>query len=72
MDERQDVIGFLGGDGVLYCSQACVHKVGHSAGREVDQDEYDALIGENSTRSGTTCPGCGADFPVDWPDREPS
>jgi hypothetical protein len=72
VDEQENVIGFLGSDGVLYCSQACAHGHGQAGGYEVDQDEYDTLLGENSLAAETTCPGCGAEFPVEWPEREPS
>ena len=72
VEEQLDVIGFLGSDGVLYCSQACAHRHGQSAGYEVDQDQYNSLLGEDSVGAGTICPGCGAEFPVEWPEREPS
>jgi Prokaryotic metallothionein len=72
VEEQRETMGFLGTDGVLYCSQACARRHGQSAGCAVDQDEYDGLLGEDSLAVGTLCPGCGAEFPVEWPEREPS
>lgn len=72
MDEQDDAIGFLATDGVLYCSRTCAVKREQLAGYEVDQDEYESLLGEGSLPPGTVCPGCGAEFAVSWPEREPS
>ncbi|HEU5250529.1 MAG TPA: hypothetical protein VFW15_11135 [Thermoanaerobaculia bacterium] len=74
MNDEQDVIGFLGSDGVLYCSRACASRLGVSAGYEVDQDEYESLV-ESESLQGVgvgLCPGCGAEFIVTWPEREPN
>jgi hypothetical protein len=72
MDEQEGVIGFLGSDGVLYCSKACALRQGSFTGYEVDQDEYDSLVEGESLSAGGLCPDCGAEFAVSWPDREPN
>ena len=72
MDDREDVIGFLGSDGVLYCSGACALQRGSDAGFEVDQDEFESLVESESLSAGGLCPECGAEFAVSWPDREPN
>jgi hypothetical protein len=72
MDEQQlGAIGFLAQNGVLYCSQACARAQGHSEGAEVDQDEYDSLVEDERLAAVTVCPGCGAEFAIDWPERGP-
>ncbi|MGH9367096.1 MAG: hypothetical protein ACRD3M_05410 [Thermoanaerobaculia bacterium] len=74
MEEEQGVIGFLANDGVLYCSKACATREGKRRGREVDQEEYEALLAGEDLPWGSLCPGCYAEFPVVWPesDRLPS
>ena len=71
MDD-QDVIGFLGSDGVLYCSKACALRQGSFSGYEVDQDDYESLLEGGSLSAGGLCSGCGAEFAVSWPNREPN
>ncbi len=71
VDEQADEIGFLGSDGVLYCSRACALRKGFT-GYEVDQDEYESLVEGESVSAGGLCPGCGAEFAISWPDREQS
>jgi hypothetical protein len=73
MNDERDVIGFLGSDGVLYCSPACASRLGVAGGYQVDQDEYESLI-ESESLQGVgvgLCPGCGTEFIVAWPEREP-
>ena len=75
MGNERDVseaIGFLSSDGVLYCSLACASNHGISVGYDVDQDEYESLIESESLQAVGLCPGCGAEFPVSWPEREPN
>ena len=72
MNEEREVIGFLAADGVLYCSEACARRKGKSGGNEVDQDEYDSLVENGAAGAGAVCPGCGAEFPVEWAERERS
>lgn len=69
MDERQEVIGYLTDDGVLYCSRECPGAK-KRAGREVDQDEYEALVEGGGLVPESVCPGCGAEFSVQWPEDE--
>jgi hypothetical protein len=71
-EDVSDVIGFLSSDGVLYCSQACASSHGVSAGYDVDQDEYEALVVSESLEAVSLCPGCGSEFTVSWLDREPN
>jgi hypothetical protein len=72
MDESENVIGFLGENGVLYCSRECSSRGGQTSGSEIDQDEYEALIeSESIPAAELCCPACGAEFVVSWPDREP-
>jgi len=72
VDDRQDVIGFLGSDGALYCSKDCALRQGSFSGYEVDQDEYESLVESEALSPGALCPGCGAEFAVSWPNREPN
>jgi len=72
MDDLEEAIGFLGSDGILYCSRACALRQGCFAGYEVDQDEFESLVESESLSTGGLCPGCGAEFAVSWPDREPN
>lgn len=72
VENEVDVIGFVGSDGALYCSKACALREGNFAGYEVDQDEYESLVEGESVSAGALCPGCGAEFAVSWPDREPN
>ena len=72
VDDEEDVIGFLGGDGVLYCSEACASRNGVTVGYEVDQDEYESLVESESLQAVSLCPGCGSEFAVSWPEREPN
>ena len=72
MDDEPDVIGFLGTDGALYCSRTCASSHGVQVGYEVDQDEYESLLESGSLQAVGLCPGCGAEFTVSWPEREPN
>ena len=73
MDEHENVIGFLGEKGVLYCSRDCSSLAGGAFGDEIDQEEYEALLeSESIPAAGLCCPACGAEFVVSWPDPEPS
>ncbi len=71
MDEQRDLMGFLGDDGVLYCSRTCAARRGTSAGNEVDTDEYEGLVEGGTVQAGGLCPVCGEEFAVCWPGREP-
>jgi hypothetical protein len=71
-EEAFEVIGFLSGDGVLYCSQACASNHGISVGYDVDQDEYESLVESESLKPVGLCPGCGSEFAVSWPEPEPN
>ena len=72
MTDELDLIGFVGGDGVLYCSRWCAKQQGQLVGYEVDQDDYESLAEDASLPPGTLCPGCGAEFSVVWPERQPN
>jgi hypothetical protein len=72
MEQPLDAIGFLGSDGVLYCSRACALQQGRTVAYEVDQDDYEGLVESEALAAGSVCPGCGAEFAVSWPDREPN
>jgi hypothetical protein len=72
VDEDEDVIGFLGSDGVLYCSKACALRRGSVTGYAVDQDEYESLVESESLAGGALCPTCGAEFAVSWPEERPN
>ena len=71
MNEQSEALGFLAENGVLYCSRACARARGHSEGADVDQDEYDSLVDDGKLAAVSVCPGCGAEFAVDWPERGP-
>ncbi len=72
MEQPIDAIGFLGSDGVLYCSRTCAVKQARIGGYEIDQDDYEGLVESEALAAGSVCPGCGAEFAVSWPDREPN
>jgi hypothetical protein len=71
-EEVSESIGFLSSDGILFCSKACASDHGVSLGYDVDQDEYESLIESEALQAVGLCPGCGAEFPVSWPGREPN
>jgi len=72
LEEESNAIGFLASDGVLYCSMACAKQQGRRTGYEVDQDEYESLIDSGRIAPEALCPGCGTEFSVSWPEREPN
>lgn len=69
---ESEVAGFLSSEGVLYCSRACALAHGVSDGYDVDPDDADSLVESRSLRAVGLCPGCGAEFPVSWMEREPN
>jgi hypothetical protein len=71
MSEQPEALGFLAANGVLYCSRACARAAGHFEGADVDQQEYDSLVEDGKAAAVTVCPGCGAEFSIDWPERGP-
>jgi hypothetical protein len=71
-EEVSESIGFLGSAGALYCSEECASAHGVSSGYDVDQDEYESLVESESLQAVDLCPGCGAEFPVFWPEVEPN
>jgi len=63
------LVGYRGGDGLLYCSRDCSAARGHADAAPVDQDEYQALV-ESGTldRGQLICPVCGSEFALGWPE----
>jgi hypothetical protein len=72
MEETLEMIGFLGSDGVLYCSRFCALRKARSGGCDVDQDDYDGMVESGALQAASFCPACGSEFTASWPDREPS
>jgi hypothetical protein len=72
MEETLDAIGFLGSDGVLYCSRGCALERGRTVGYDVDQDDYDGMVESGALQAASLCPACGAELAASWPDREPN
>jgi hypothetical protein len=72
MEETPDTIGFLGSDGVLYCSRSCALERGRSAGYDVDEDDYDGMVESGALQAASFCPACGAEFSPSWREREPN
>ena len=66
--ETAHVVGYLGGDNVLYCSPACAAQRGQPDAAAVDDDQYQLLMDRGSVKAGAVCPVCGSDYPIDWPD----
>jgi hypothetical protein len=64
--EPARVLGYLGGNDVLYCSRACAAKAGQPAAALVDQDQYDALVDRGSLAPAAVCPVCGSEYALDW------
>jgi hypothetical protein len=65
--ELETGLGYLGANGLLYCSQGCAAAVGVNEGRSVDEEELEALVEIGAAAAATVCPGCGTEFAVDWP-----
>ena len=59
------VFGFIGGDGVVYCSPGCAASRGQADARPVDQQGYEALIERGALARAVVCPACGSDYPID-------
>jgi hypothetical protein len=68
--EPASIVGYLGGDGVLYCSRACAVARGQVDATPVDQDQHEALAGRAEVERATTCPVCGSEFRMPWPAEE--
>lgn len=64
-------LGWLGADGVLYCSQACASHMGRHEAKPVDEDDFDALTEAKGVAISAACPVCGAGFRVDWAEQDP-
>jgi hypothetical protein len=67
----QPVVGYLGQDGVLYCSNGCAAGAGQRSPSALDIDELDALLEGDGAKEGILCPVCGESFPVTWPEPTP-
>jgi hypothetical protein len=59
------VLGYLGGDNVLYCSPACAAERGQRAAAPVDQEDYEAFIARGPVEGALLCPVCGSEYPQD-------
>ena len=64
----QAVVGYLGQNGVLYCSEGCAAGAGQRSPSALDIDELDALLEGQGPRASLLCPACGDSFPVSWPE----
>lgn len=64
------VLGYLGANGMLYCSGICAASAGNRDARPVDEEDLDAMIADGGPRPGSLCPLCGQRFAVSWPGRE--
>jgi hypothetical protein len=60
------VLGYLGGDNVLYCSPGCAAARGQADAAPVDQQGYQALVERGALAPVVVCPVCGSDYPFDW------
>ena len=60
------LVGYLGGEDVLYCSRACATARGQTTAAPVDQGQYQALVERGTGRGQLVCPVCGSEFPLDW------
>jgi hypothetical protein len=69
---EREILGWLGADRRLYCSEICAARAGQRDAEPVDQDEFDALMEEEGLVIGASCPACGTRYPVAWaePDEE--
>jgi hypothetical protein len=66
--EQARIAGFLGQDGLLYCSRPCADSAGQPDASPVEADEYDAVAERGQGRADTLCPVCGGEYPSSWPD----
>jgi hypothetical protein len=66
----EGVVGYLGRNGVLYCSLSCAQKGGQRHAVAIDLEEYDGLADRERLGEGVLCPVCGSPYRVDWKGRE--
>jgi hypothetical protein len=66
--ETPEVLGFLGDEGVLFCSRACAVRAGEREPTPVDGDEYASFAESGRAAAGGLCPVCGAEYPLGWPE----
>ena len=67
--EEQRIVGFLGQNGVLYCSGGCADSAGQHGSSALDMEALEALLEGNGPDVPLLCPSCGGSFPVSWPGR---
>jgi hypothetical protein len=65
-------LGFLGRDGVLYCSETCALRAGNREASAVDDEDFDALADAGVRPGPGLCPGCGTDLTPEWPEEAPT
>jgi hypothetical protein len=66
--EVAEALGYLGANGVLYCSVACACEDDQPWAVALDLDEYDAIANEGQLAVEALCPVCGGDYVVAWPE----
>jgi hypothetical protein len=66
----QPKLGYLGENGLLYCSSRCAAEAGRRKPYVVDEEDLDALMESEGLHPGILCAQCGGAFPVSWPGRE--
>jgi hypothetical protein len=64
------ILGWLGADRALYCSQACALRAGQHEAQPVDEDDFDALNEIEDAPIGAACPVCGTGYRVDWSEHD--
>jgi hypothetical protein len=65
--EPAQLVGYLGGDDLLYCSRDCASAAGQAAtAAPVDRGEYQLVERGRAGAGQLTCPVCGSEFPIDW------
>lgn len=69
--DGQSTVGYLGQNGLLYCSNGCAVQAGERNASAVDEEDLDALLEGGGLSPGALCPSCGDSFPVSWPERTP-
>jgi hypothetical protein len=69
--EVGEVLGYLGANGILYCSAGCASEASQPWAVALDLDEYDALASHGYVTVDALCPVCGQDYAI-WGEEEPA
>jgi hypothetical protein len=66
----REIMGYLGRNGTLYCSNACAIRAGQPDASAVDLPGYDEMTERDGLEGDLVCPVCGSPYRVSWPGRD--